>query len=383
MSYQVVLLSVIAASQRGIMTTLASPSSPKRRLLLASDRSDQSSELATILQSLGEVDTISTSDIPDAPAGHFSGIVVDINLRSSESVQQVRNKLRAEAYRSMPRLFVLADALHHGSMQAWALGATDTISRPFDADGILQRIRSAFPDSNGFDTTTSGKALNTGIAAAHAVMVKIFEKLPEGIPLTFSDIVKAENQILKAIKQSSLREWLATVGRHHTHSYRHCLFVTGFAVAFAQHLGMREDDQRRLARAALLHDVGKAFVPVAILDKPGKLTDEEMRVIRMHPRLGYDALAAEGGFPPEMLDVVLHHHECLDGSGYPNGLRGNQLSDIVRLTTIVDIHAALVEKRAYRLPFTHAKAFAIMERMHGKLDQHLLQAFRPVALGSC
>src|SRR6266851_956667 len=383
MSYQVVPLSVIAASQRGIMTTLANPASSKRRLLLASDRSDQSSELASILQSVGQVDTISASDIPDAPAGHFSGIVVDINLRSPESVQQVRNKLRAEAYRSMPRLFVLADALHHGSMQAWALGATDTISRPFDAEGILQRIRSAFPDSNEFDTTDRGKVLNSGVAAAHAVMVKIFEKLPAGVPLMLSDIVEAENKVLKAIKHSSLREWLTTVGCHHTDSYRHCLFVTGFAVAFAQHLGMREDDQRRLTRAALLHDVGKAFVPVAILDKPAKLTDEEMRVMRMHPRLGYDALAAQGGFPPEMLDVVLHHHELLDGSGYPNGLRGDQISDIVRLTTIVDIHAALVEKRAYRLPFTHAKAFAIMEQMGGKLDQHLLQAFRPVALGSC
>src|ERR1700694_278101 len=169
------------------MTALATQVPSRRRLLLASDRSDLSIELASILQSVGEVDTIATADIPDDPAGHFSGIVVDINLRSSESVQQVRNKLRAEAYRSMPRLFVLADALHHGSMQAWALGATDTISRPFDADGILQRIRSAFPDSNGFDTTTSGKALNTRIAAAHAVMVKIFEKLPEGIPLRCSD----------------------------------------------------------------------------------------------------------------------------------------------------------------------------------------------------
>jgi HD-GYP domain-containing protein (c-di-GMP phosphodiesterase class II) len=146
---------------------------------------------------------------------------------------------------------------------------------------------------------------------------------------------------------------------------------------------MREDDQRRLVRAALLHDVGKAFVPVAILDKPGKLTADEFEELRQHPRRGYDALAAEGGFPPEMLDVVLHHHELLDGSGYPNGLIGDQISDIVRLTTIVDIHAALVEKRAYRLPFTHAKAFAIMEAMGGKLDQHLLQAFRPVALGSC
>ena len=157
-------------------------------------------------------------------------------------------------------------------MQAWALGATDTISRPFDAQGILQRIRSAFPDTEGFDATDRGKALNRGVAAAHEVMVKIFEKLPAGVPLTFNDIMQAENKILKAIKHSSLREWLTAVGCHHTDSYRHCLFVTGFAVAFAQHLGMREDDQRRLARAALLHDVGKAFVPVAILDKPGELT---------------------------------------------------------------------------------------------------------------
>src|SRR5665647_2137471 len=176
------------------MTTLANPSSSKRRLLLASDRSDQSSELAGILQSVGEVDTIPTSDIPEAPGGRFAGIVVDINLRSPESVQQVRNKLRAEAYRAMPRLFVLADALHHGSMQAWALGATDTIARPFDAEDILQRIRAAFPDTIRFDATASGKALNRGVAAAQAVMVKMFEKLPAGIPLKFSDILEAESR---------------------------------------------------------------------------------------------------------------------------------------------------------------------------------------------
>jgi DNA-binding response OmpR family regulator len=192
------------------MSVPAKQSSSKRRLLLASDRSDRSSELASILQTAGEVDTISTSDIPDDPAGDFAGIVVDINLRSSESVQMVRNKLRADAYRAVPRLFVLADALHHGTMQAWALGATDTISRPFDAQGILQRVRSAFPDSNGFDATPGGEALNTGVAAAHAVMVKIFEKLPAGVPLTFDDVVEAENKILKAIKHSSLRQWLTT-----------------------------------------------------------------------------------------------------------------------------------------------------------------------------
>ena len=176
------------------MTSVANKTSTKRRLLLASDRSDQSSELASILRSVGQVDTIATSDIPDAPERDLAGIVVDINLRSAESVQLVRNKLRAEAYREMPRLFVLADALHHGSMQAWALGATDTIARPFDAQGILQRIRAAFPDSDGYDETDRGKVLNRGVEAAHAVMVKIFEKLPAGVPLKFSDIVEAENK---------------------------------------------------------------------------------------------------------------------------------------------------------------------------------------------
>lgn len=360
----------------------AAPDSSKRRLLLASDNPANSRELENILQSVGEVNTVATADLPDAPADQISGIVVDINLRSAESVQRVRNKLRHEAYRAMPRLFVIADALHHGSMQAWALGATDTIARPFDAAGILQRIRAAFPDSETYDDTDRGKTLNRGVAAAHEVLVKIFQKLPGGVPLRFSDIVQAENKVLKAIKHSSLREWLTTVGCHHTDTFRHCLFVTGFAVAFAQHLGMREDDQRRLVRAALLHDVGKAFIPTTILDKPGLLTEEEMRDIREHPRLGYNALVAQGGYPPEMLDVVLHHHELLDGTGYPDGLHGNQISDIVRLTTIVDIYSALVESRPYRVPFTHARAFAMMEKMEGKIDQHLLVAFRPVTLGA-
>src|SRR6476469_4261778 len=186
------------------MTSVANKTSTKRRLLLASDRSDQSSELASILRSVGQVDTIATSDIPDAPERDLAGIVVDINLRSAESVQLVRNKLRTEAYREMPRLFVLADALHHGSMQAWALGATDTIARPFDPEGILQRIRSAFPDTVSFDASDGGKARNRGVAAAQEVMVKIFEKLPAGTPLKFDDILEAETKILRAIKKSSL-----------------------------------------------------------------------------------------------------------------------------------------------------------------------------------
>src|SRR5947208_6550866 len=99
---------------------------------------------------------------------------------------------------SKRRLLLASDSNDNAG---WALGATDTISRPFDRQGILQRIRSAFPDTVSFDATGSGKALNKGIAAVQAVTVKMYEKLPAGTPLSFGDILEAENKILRAIKQ--------------------------------------------------------------------------------------------------------------------------------------------------------------------------------------
>ena len=157
------------------MTAIAKQALNKRRLLLASDRNDQSSELADILRIVGDVDTVSTSDIPrrPAPLRHRGRHQPALAGERAAGAQQAAGRRLSQ----MPRLFVLADALHHASMQAWALGATDTISRPFDPDAILQRIRAAFPDSIGFDETDRGKTLNRGVAAAHAVLVKMFEKL--------------------------------------------------------------------------------------------------------------------------------------------------------------------------------------------------------------
>ncbi|ABE41632.1 HD domain-containing phosphohydrolase [Rhodopseudomonas pseudopalustris] len=359
----------------------APQSEPRRRLLLASDRRDQSADLARILAGIAEIETISTAQLPDVPSQNLSGIVVDINLRSAESVQMVRRKLLGGGYQPIPRLFVLADELHHGSMQAWALGATDTIARPFDPRDLLARIRAAFPDPSETTEAARAEAMSKGVAAAHSVLVKIFDRLPAGQPLTYHDVIRAEAPILKAIKRSSLREWLAVVGRHHNESYRLALFATGYAVAFAQHLGMREEDQRRLTRAALLYDVGKAFVDVGVLDDLDGLQGERLHKFREHPRRGYEALAAEGSFPRETLDVILHHHELLDGSGYPDALHGDQISDIVRITTIVDIFTSLVAPRKNHVPLMPLHAFSRMESMGDKIDQRLLQAFRPVPLG--
>jgi HD-GYP domain-containing protein (c-di-GMP phosphodiesterase class II) len=134
--------------------------------------------------------------------------------------------------------------------------------------------------------------------------------------------------------------------------------------------------------AATLHDIGKARIPLSILDKPGRLDPDEEEIIRRHPVIGHDLLKGMSGITPEILDGVRHHHEYLDGSGYPDGLKGGQISDLVRLLTISDIFAALIEARPYRAPMPRPDAYEILRGMEGKLEGALVRAFRNVALGS-
>src|SRR3974390_2153734 len=166
---------------------------------------------------------------------------------------------------------------------------------------------------------------------------------------------------------------------HYIQPYQHCRIVTGVPVAFAQHLGLSRPDQLRLAFGAMLHDIGKARIPIEILEKPAAPTADEMAILRKHPEYGLEALKGSPDLKDEHLDMVVHHHEYLDGSGYPHGLGASQLSDLVRLSTIADVFGALIEHRSYRPPMSGEAAYQILEKMGPKLDKDLVRAFRPFA----
>ena len=152
------------------------------------------------------------------------------------------------------------------------------------------------------------------------------------------------------------------------------------AVGFALDIGFASPDVKRLGMAATLHDIGKARIPLSILDKPGRLDPGEEEIMRRHPVIGYELLKDMPGISPEILDGVRHHHEYLDGSGYPDGLTAPEISDLVRLLTIADIFAALIESRPYRPAMLRQDAYRILCGMDGKLERSLVKAFRNVAL---
>jgi putative nucleotidyltransferase with HDIG domain len=157
------------------------------------------------------------------------------------------------------------------------------------------------------------------------------------------------------------------------------LIVTAVAVSFGHQLGFRNADKQLLASAALLHDIGKARIPIEILEKPASLNEVEIAIMRTHPELGLEALREAPALQPEMLEMVVHHHEYLDGSGYPHGLQANKISDLVRIMTIADIYGALIERRSYKPPLSGAEAYKILMDMGSKLDKDLVREFRPLA----
>ena len=129
-----------------------------------------------------------------------------------------------------------------------------------------------------------------------------------------------------------------------------------------------------------MHDIGKAHVPRSILDKRGHLDRSEEETMRRHPVIGYELLKNISGISPEILDGVRHHHEYLDGLGYPDGLTAPQISDLVRLLTISDIFAALIESRPYSPAMSRQNAYQVLCGMDEKLERPLVKAFRNVAL---
>ncbi|QJB55876.1 HD-GYP domain-containing protein [Pseudodesulfovibrio sp. zrk46] len=144
------------------------------------------------------------------------------------------------------------------------------------------------------------------------------------------------------------------------YTYTHCINVSILSVILAKKLGYTREQLEVVGMAGMFHDVGKAIIPNSILNKPGKLTDDEMKVMRTHPLHSYKILSAQKDIPEDVIRGAVEHHEKYDGSGYPRGLKGEQISEIARLLAVVDVYDALTSRRVYKDPMPPSKVLAMM-----------------------
>jgi putative nucleotidyltransferase with HDIG domain len=159
------------------------------------------------------------------------------------------------------------------------------------------------------------------------------------------------------------------------YTYLHSMTVSALMSALARQLGMNQEQTLEAAMGGLLHDMGKAMTPLDILNKPGRLSESEFDVMRRHPNDGMQLLIDAGMDNPAVLQIALHHHEKIDGSGYPHRLEGEHISLMAKMGAVCDVYDAVSSNRPYKQAWDPAESLRHMASWKGHFDPLVLQAF--------
>ena len=170
---------------------------------------------------------------------------------------------------------------------------------------------------------------------------------------------------------------LARLKTSDDYTYMHSVAVCALMVALARQLGFNEADTREAGMAGLVHDLGKAMMPPEVLNKPGKLTEAEFATMKAHPQAGYDMLKEARGVGEVPMDVCLHHHEKVNGKGYPHGLVGDDISIYSRMGAVCDVYDAITSNRPYKAGWDPSESLQKMAQwaQEGHFDPRVFQAF--------
>ncbi|HJP59505.1 MAG TPA: HD domain-containing phosphohydrolase, partial [Gemmatimonadaceae bacterium] len=186
--------------------------------------------------------------------------------------------------------------------------------------------------------------------------------------------VERRNAALEARFLEMAHQWGDSIESKDQYTQGHCQRVAFFACVLADSMGMDAQSLFWFRLGALLHDIGKIIVPTEVLDKAGDLTAEEWAIMKRHPEAGLE-LVADIDFPGDVRSIIRNHHERWDGSGYPDGLKGDEIPFAARILCVADVYDALTTARSYRDSLTHARAAEVMRASTGQFDPGLLESF--------
>lgn len=214
-------------------------------------------------------------------------------------------------------------------------------------------------------------------AKAKEAVVSMFQEARMGKAIDAEQALPLVEEISSSVSRNpGALISLARLKTADDYTYMHSVAVCALMIALARQLGLDEQQTREAGLAGLLHDLGKALIPYEILNKPGKLTDAEFEVVKTHPAEGHRLLLEGSGVGPVTLDVCLHHHEKVDGSGYPEGLKAAQISLFAKMGAVCDVYDAITSNRPYKNGWDPAESLKRMaEWAKGHFDEAVFQAF--------
>jgi len=231
--------------------------------------------------------------------------------------------------------------------------------------------------AKGVDVVTSAAAVSVEeaeVAVSEALSAVVDREEP---PMQLAMAGEMVDQISSSVMRNpGALISLARLKSADDYTYMHSVAVCALMVALSRQLGFGESETRAAGMAGLLHDLGKALTPPEVLNKPGKLTDAEFAIMKQHPVEGHRLLAEAGAVGEVPLDVCLHHHEKMDGTGYPDRLPGDKITLFARMGAVCDVYDAITSNRPYKSGWDPAESIRKMaEWCKGHFDERIFQAF--------
>ena len=212
---------------------------------------------------------------------------------------------------------------------------------------------------------------------AKEIQEKLLHSIQNGLPIDFAPVKECSDAFVESLQRNSnALLCMSHIKEKDDYLLEHSLNVAILMATFAEFLGLDQELVNELAYAGMLHDVGKIEIPDSILNKPGKHTPEETVIMRQHVIRGLDTIESMPDASQVLLDVVAQHHERLDGSGYPNGIAGGQITEFGRMIAIVDAYDAMTADRVYKKGMPANSALKILLKYSGtQLDEFLVKQF--------
>ena len=249
-------------------------------------------------------------------------ILLDIMMPGMNGYDVCGELKESGTTRDIPIIFITALAAPEEKLRGFEAGGVDFITKPFFAPEVLARI-------------------NT-----HVSLKKLKDSL-EHQNIVLEEKVQEKTAALKEMLGATIQTMALAVEIRDPYTAGHQERVALLACAIGEKLGLGEEQIDAIRFAGVLHDIGKIRIPEAIINRPGKLLSLELEMIKIHPQIGYDLLE-NIPFPWPIAEIVLQHHEKLDGSGYPRGLSGDAILQEARILTVADVTEAESSHRPYR-----------------------------------
>ncbi len=291
-------------------------------------------------------------DVLNIVNDNYDVIILDINMPDMDGFETM-DRLNDLNY-DIPVLFLTGAGSMDYAVKAINLGAYDFLTKPIeDLDIFNVKIRRAIEKRNFILRERRYKAALEDDVQLKAQQLEEQNKLL----LTYSNSLEnATVQLMSSLQNAMEEKDFYTAG--------HTMRVTEYALMLGLAMGLTENEILVLRRAAQFHDIGKLVIDLSCIQKPGKLTAEEWLLIRKHPSVGANIIQPLGFMNREQF-IIRHHHERMDGQGYPDGLTGDQLDDLTKIIIVVDSYDAMTSRRNYRKNMTMEQAVDELYRCSG------------------